>query len=78
MVDKGAIDRLQHVASTPFKRLTYTEAIEILEGVVRDKKKKFEFPVSGNVGVCSCDATCNRPLGVNCRQLIAGVLCTCV
>ena len=47
MVDKGAIDRLQHVASTPFKRLTYTEAIEILEGVVRDGKKKFEFPVSG-------------------------------
>lgn len=47
MVDKGAIDRLQHVASTPFKRLTYTEVIEILEGVVRDGKKKFEFPVSG-------------------------------
>ena len=44
-VDKGAIARLEHVAATPFKRLTYTEAVEILEGVVRDKKKKFEFPV---------------------------------
>lgn len=46
MVDKTAIDRLQHVATTPFKRLSYSDAIEILEGVVRDKKKKFEFPVS--------------------------------
>jgi len=44
-VDKTAVERLEHVASTPFKRLSYTEAVEILEGVVRDKKKKFEFPV---------------------------------
>ena len=33
------------MAETPFKRLSYTEAIEILEEVVRSKKKKFEFPV---------------------------------
>ncbi len=44
-MDKTAVERLEHVASTPFKRLSYTEAVEILEGVVRDKKKKFEFPV---------------------------------
>jgi asparaginyl-tRNA synthetase len=46
MVDKDTIERLQHVAATPFKRLTYSDAIEILEAVVRDGKKKFEFPVS--------------------------------
>ena len=45
-VDAGAIARLESVASTPFKRLSYTEAVEILEEVVRSKKKKFEFPVS--------------------------------
>lgn len=45
MVDKSALERLRHVAETPFKRITYTEAVEILEGVVRDGKKKFEFPV---------------------------------
>ena len=46
MVDKTALERLQHVAHTPFKRLSYTEAIDILEKVVADGKKKFEFPVS--------------------------------
>lgn len=34
MYDKTAVDRLQMVASTPFVRITYTEAIEILEKVV--------------------------------------------
>jgi asparaginyl-tRNA synthetase len=52
MVDKTAIERLQHVASTPFKRLTYSDAIEILEGVVRDGKKKFEFPVRAGADRC--------------------------
>jgi asparaginyl-tRNA synthetase len=31
--DKTAIDRLHLVASSPFARITYTEAIEILEKV---------------------------------------------
>ncbi len=44
MVDKGAIDRLKKVASTPFERCTYTRAIELLEEAVRGGKK-FEFPV---------------------------------
>ena len=44
-MDAGTIARLEAVAATPFKRLSYTEAIEILEEVVRSKKKKFEFPV---------------------------------
>lgn len=34
------------VAATPFKRITYTEAIELLQGVVAEGKKTFEFPVS--------------------------------
>ena len=45
MVDKGAVERLEHVAATPFKRLSYTEAVAILEDVVRTKKKKFQYPV---------------------------------
>jgi len=53
MVDKSALERLRHVAETPFKRITYTEAVEILEGVVRDGKKKFEFPVSWGIDLAS-------------------------
>ena len=45
MVDKTAVERLRHVAATPFKRLSYTEAVAILEDVVKSKKKKFQFPV---------------------------------
>ena len=45
MVDKGAMERLRKVASTPFERCTYTHAIELLEEAVKGGKK-FEFPVS--------------------------------
>lgn len=38
----GVIERLKKVAETPFHRITYTEAIKILEKA----DKKFEFPVS--------------------------------
>ena len=54
MVDKTAVERLKHVAATPFKRLSYTDAIRILEDVVRSKKKKFQYPVrvwAGSSGV---------------------------
>lgn len=40
-VDKGLIERLNNVRSNEFKRLTYTEAIEILEKV----KDRFDAPV---------------------------------
>ena len=40
-VDKGLIERLDNVANSDFVRLTYTEAIKLLEPV----KDKFEFPV---------------------------------
>jgi asparaginyl-tRNA synthetase len=42
-VDKGLIDRLNHVVSSDFVRLTYTEAIEILEKADR----KWEYPITG-------------------------------
>lgn len=37
------------VANSSFKRVSYTEAIEILEGVVASGKKQFEFPVSWGI-----------------------------
>ena len=43
-VDKGLKERLKHVASSDFGRVTYTEAVEILEQAVRDGHE-FEFPV---------------------------------
>lgn len=53
MIDKTAIARLEQVASSSFKRVSYTEAIEILEGVVKSGKKKFEFPVSWGIDLQS-------------------------
>lgn len=53
MIDNTAIERLEQVASTPFKRVSYTEAVEILEGVVRDGTKKFEYPVSWGIDLQS-------------------------
>lgn len=38
-IDKKLLSRLEHVAKTPFKKITYTEAVEILE----KSGKKFEF-----------------------------------
>lgn len=53
MVDKGCVERLEQVASTPFKRLSYTEAVAVLEGVVARGEKKFEFPVSWGIDLQS-------------------------
>ncbi|MDY3986978.1 MAG: amino acid--tRNA ligase-related protein, partial [Peptoniphilaceae bacterium] len=41
-IDKGLLERLNHVRSSRFERMTYTRAIEILEKV----NDRFEFPVS--------------------------------
>ncbi len=41
-IDKTVIDRLQTVIDKPFERLTYTEAVQILE----QSGQNFEFPVS--------------------------------
>ncbi len=40
-VDKAVLDRLQHIVDRNFRRLSYTEAIEIL----KSSGKAFEFPV---------------------------------
>ena len=48
-IEPTAIDRLKHVIDTDFKRVSYTEAIKILEEANKPDKKgrqKFEFPVS--------------------------------
>ncbi len=44
MYDKELLDRLKFVVENDFKRLTYTEGIEILKAAVANGKK-FEFPV---------------------------------
>ena len=47
-VDKGLIERLTHVATSDFARVTYTEAIEILERAVA-AGHTFEYPVSWGI-----------------------------
>jgi asparaginyl-tRNA synthetase len=49
MFDKQLIQRLQSIVDTKYIRLTYTEAIKILE----NSGKKFEFPVSWGVDLQS-------------------------
>ena len=41
------IEKLRFVTDQPFKRVTYTEAIEILRNSKPNKKKKFQYPVEG-------------------------------
>ncbi len=41
-VDKGLLERLEHVMNSDFARVSYTEAISILQ----KHNKKFEYPVS--------------------------------
>ncbi|KAK7314364.1 hypothetical protein VNO77_32884 [Canavalia gladiata] len=50
--DKGCIDRLKLVASTPFIRLSYTEAVEILEEAVKNGKT-FENEVKWGIDLAS-------------------------
>ena len=42
--DEGLIERLKSVLGIPFQRVTYTEAVEILEEAVRNGQQ-FEYPV---------------------------------
>ena len=44
-VDKGILDRLNHVVSSDFGKVTYTEAVEIL----KKADKKFEYPVEWGI-----------------------------
>ena len=47
-VDKGLLERLDHVANSDFARVTYTEAVEILEQAVA-AGHKFDYPVSWGI-----------------------------
>ena len=40
-VDKGLKERLEHVASSDFGRVSYTEAVELLQ----KSGQKFDYPV---------------------------------
>jgi asparaginyl-tRNA synthetase len=45
--DMGLIEKLEFVLNNNFERITYTEAIEILRESPFNKKKKFQFPITG-------------------------------
>lgn len=47
------IDRLKFVTENPFKRLTYTEAIEVLKNSNHYKKKKFQYDVEWGIDLQS-------------------------
>jgi len=63
-IEKGLIERLTQVKDAPFVRLTYTEAIKILE----DSKKSFEYPVKWGSDLQSeheryiAEEHCNAPV----------------
>ena len=44
--DMSLLEKLQFVLETNFKRVSYTEAFEILRNSKPNKKKKFQFPVN--------------------------------
>jgi asparaginyl-tRNA synthetase len=45
--EMGLIGKLEFVINNNFERITYTEAIEILKESPYNKKKKFQFPITG-------------------------------
>jgi asparaginyl-tRNA synthetase len=45
--DMGLIEKLEFVLNNNFERITYTEAIDILRESGHNKKKKFQFPITG-------------------------------
>jgi asparaginyl-tRNA synthetase len=48
-IEKGVIETLEHIVASPFERLTYSEAVRILEGC----GKSFEFPVRWGIDLQS-------------------------
>lgn len=50
--DKTCIERLRMVASTPFERISYTEAVELLEEAVKGGRK-FENKVEWGIDLAS-------------------------
>lgn len=45
--EMGLIEKLEFVLNNHFERLTYTNAIEILRESNHNKKKKFQYPITG-------------------------------
>jgi asparaginyl-tRNA synthetase len=45
--EMGLLEKLEFVLNNSFERLTYTEAIEILKESNHNKKKKFQYPITG-------------------------------
>ncbi|MBN8666356.1 MAG: asparagine--tRNA ligase [Chitinophagales bacterium] len=45
--EMGLVEKLEFVLNNEFKRLRYTEAIEVLQNSNHNKKKKFQYPVTG-------------------------------
>jgi asparaginyl-tRNA synthetase len=45
--EMGLIEKLEFVLNNDFERITYTAAIEILKESSHNKKKKFQFPITG-------------------------------
>ncbi|MFC2661915.1 MAG: asparagine--tRNA ligase [Eubacterium sp.] len=44
-IDKGLLDRLNHVINSPFERVTYTEAVKLLQ----ESGQKFDYPVEWGI-----------------------------
>lgn len=45
--EMGLLEKLEFVLNNSFERLTYTAAIEILKESNHNKKKKFQYPITG-------------------------------
>jgi len=45
--EMGLVEKLEFVLNNKFERLTYSEAIDILQESNHHKKKKFQYPVTG-------------------------------
>ncbi|MFM9909138.1 MAG: asparagine--tRNA ligase [Chitinophagaceae bacterium] len=45
--EMGLIEKLEFVLNNKFERITYTEAIDILRECNHNKKKKFQYPITG-------------------------------
>ena len=45
--EMSLLDKLKFVADNQFERITYTEAIDILRESNHNKKKKFQYPITG-------------------------------
>ncbi len=67
-IDPSVLATLEHMIETPFERVTYTEAIRLLE----ESKEKFEFPVAWGADMQSeherylTETTFKKPVVVTC------------